>query len=65
MAVVDTQGGVLGELTEVVHRPGQDLLLVSNKGVTTLVPFVRSIAVEVDLANRRIVLDPPGGLFAD
>ncbi len=65
MTVVDTLGVVLGELTEVMHRPGQDLLVVTSGANSTLVPFVKSIAVEVDVAGRRVVLDPPGGLFAN
>ena len=65
MTVVDTNGAVLGELTEVIHRPGQDLLEVTHKDVITLVPFVKSIAVNVDIPARRVVLNPPGGLFAD
>lgn len=65
LAVVDKSGKVLGQVSNVIKRPGQDLLEVTNDGVTTLVPFVRSIAVEVDIAGHKVVLDPPGGLFAD
>jgi 16S rRNA processing protein RimM len=65
MTVIDTSGLVLGEVSEVIHRPAQDLLVVSLNGEQTLVPFVKSIAVEVDVASRRLTLNPPGGLFAN
>ncbi len=65
MTVVNTAGLVLGEVSEVIHRPAQDLLMVSLNGEQTLVPFVKSIAIEVDVVAGRITLDPPGGLFAD
>jgi 16S rRNA processing protein RimM len=32
-------------------------------GRTGLVPFVKAIVVEVDLAGGRVVVDPPEGLF--
>jgi hypothetical protein len=32
---------------------------------TALVPFTKAVLVEVDLANGRLVLDPPEGLLED
>jgi 16S rRNA processing protein RimM len=57
-------GEVVGEVGEVLHRPAQDLLVVRTvAGHDALVPFVRQIVPEVDVAGGRLVLDPPGGLL--
>ncbi len=71
LLVVDTTGAQLGTVCEVLHNPGGDLLVIATQPETgpdpgpaeVLVPFVREIVPEVDLAGRRIVLEPPEGLF--
>ncbi|MBA3575353.1 MAG: ribosome maturation factor RimM [Pseudonocardiales bacterium] len=67
LLVVDTAGGKLGAVREVLHSPGGDLLVIDTGPDTgpgeVLVPFVREIVPDVDLAARRVVLDPPEGLF--
>jgi 16S rRNA processing protein RimM len=42
---------------------GPLLTVTTPAGKEVLVPFVAAIVVEVDDAERRIVLDPPEGLF--
>jgi 16S rRNA processing protein RimM len=47
---------------------GQDLLAVTpppgtSRQTEVLVPFVAAIAVEVDLTDGRLVIDPPPGLL--
>lgn len=61
---VHTRDGVrVGEVAEVLHLPGQDLLAVSREGGgEVLVPFVAEIVPEVDVAGGRVVIDPPPGL---
>lgn len=57
-------GQEVGQVVEVVHLPGQDLLsvrLADDRDV--LVPFVAAIVPSVDLAAREVVLDPPPGLL--
>ena len=39
------------------------MLTVAAAGRETLVPWTRPIVVDVDRSARRIVLDPPDGLF--
>ncbi|MDH6136990.1 16S rRNA processing protein RimM [Kitasatospora sp. MAA4] len=57
-------GTPIGELTEVVHLPYQDLLTVTRPdGTEVLIPFVSKIVPTVDLENQRVVIDPPGGLI--
>lgn len=62
--VVDDAGHAIGEVGEVLHLPGQDVLVVlSAAGREHLIPFVAEFVPEVDLEGRRIVIDPPPGLL--
>jgi 16S rRNA processing protein RimM len=60
--VVTAEGAQVGEVTEVLHGPGQDLLSVrAADGREILVPFVAQLVPEVDLeAGRVVVVDRPG-----
>lgn len=60
-----TDGTVVGTVREVVHSPGGELLSLDRDGGEALVPFVREIVPEVDVAGGRVVLDPPDGLLDD
>lgn len=72
LVAVTVAGERVGTVTDVLHH-GQDLLVISSAGDAsaadsagageTLVPFVRAIVPEVDLAAGRLVLDPPPGLL--
>ena len=63
LAAVGLDGVPLGTVREVVHAPASDLLVVLTDRGEVLVPFVRDIVPEVDLAQGRVTLDPPGGLL--
>ncbi|HET6816390.1 MAG TPA: ribosome maturation factor RimM [Mycobacteriales bacterium] len=64
LAVITVDGEDLGSITDVVHPPGGDLLVVRRPdGAELLVPFVRAIVPTVDIAQRRVVVDPPEGLL--
>ncbi|PRX48393.1 16S rRNA processing protein RimM [Prauserella shujinwangii] len=56
-------GTGVGTVREVIHSPGGELLALDVDGREVLVPFVRAIVPEVDLAGGRVVLDPPEGLL--
>lgn len=58
-------GTRVGEVVGLEHLPAQDALVVREPdGRTSLVPFVRAIVPEVDVAGGRVVIDPPRGLLA-
>lgn len=61
--VWDEGGGLVGEVSSVVHGPAQDLLAVSTERGERLVPLVKEIVVEVDVRARRVVIHPPAGLL--
>ena len=62
-----TSPATVTTVSDVLHY-GQDLLSVTPAAGTqrqaeVLVPFVAAIAVEVDLAAGKVVIDPPPGLL--
>jgi 16S rRNA processing protein RimM len=64
LAVVTTDGTVVGEVTALETRAVQDLLVVRlTGGGEALVPFVEAIVPEVDVDGGRVVVDAPPGLL--
>jgi 16S rRNA processing protein RimM len=64
LAVRTPGGEAVGVVTDVLHY-GQDLLVVQRPaaGPDVLVPFVKAIVPEVDVAAGVVVIDPPPGLL--
>ncbi|MCU1595691.1 MAG: rRNA processing protein RimM [Frankiales bacterium] len=58
-----TDGAELGQVTDVLHLPGGDTLVVQHGEREVLVPFVKAIVPSVDLASGHLVVDPPEGLL--
>ncbi len=60
---------VVGRVVRVDHLPAQDLLIIRPVGADDereiLVPFVKAIVPEVDVAAGRLIVTPPAGLFED
>lgn len=61
---------VIGRVARVEHFPAQDLLIVSTSsgsatGHEVMVPFVSAIVPTVDVANGRVIVTPPAGLFEE
>ncbi|MDF1718584.1 MAG: ribosome maturation factor RimM [Antarcticimicrobium sp.] len=65
LEVVDTGGTVLGRVRSVQNHGASDLLEIAGPGLktTVLLPFTQDAVPTVDLAARRIIADPPDGLF--
>jgi len=64
LEVVDAGGAVLGKVISVVPGQAQDRLVIETAaGDRVEVPFVDAIVHEVLIADGRVVLDPPEGLF--
>ena len=65
LSVRTCAGDPVGVVTDVLHY-GQDLLVVRRQdepGGEALVPFVKAIVPEVDVAAGVLVIDPPPGLL--
>lgn len=57
-------GERLGRIVEVANYGAGDVLEVRpDRGASILVPFTRAVVPVVDLAARRVVVDPPAGLL--
>jgi 16S rRNA processing protein RimM len=58
-------GSSLGEVVDVLHLPHGDVLVVRRRdtGTEVLVPFVKAMVPVVDVAARRLRVDPPEGLL--
>jgi 16S rRNA processing protein RimM len=64
LPVVTTAGAAIGKVTELFVTGGVDVLVVTTEdGGEKLVPLAPY--VEVDMAGRRVVVDPPEGLLDD
>jgi 16S rRNA processing protein RimM len=63
LTVVDATNNTLGMVSEVVHG-AQDLLVVARTdGRHVMIPFVRAMVPEVDVAGGRLVVALPDGLL--
>jgi 16S rRNA processing protein RimM len=60
-AVEGTDGSAYGNVERVEHYPASDVLVVGGR----MVPMVGAIVTRIELANRRILIDPPAGLLDD
>ncbi len=62
LAAYDEHGTPLGTVAGLVHGGAQDLLRITTpEGREALVPFVKALVPEVDVAGRRVVIaDRPG-----
>ena len=65
--VLDTGGNPLGRVKAVLNHGATDLLEVHGPGLkaTVLLPFTKEAVPTVDLTQRRIIADPPDGLFPE
>ena len=61
-AVVTREGETIGTVQGWQEYGGPPLLEVSAPGEPLLIPFAKSICVEIDVVHRRIVVDLPEGL---
>ena len=59
---VTVDGETLGKVKELMRTGGTEVLVIEGER-EYLVPFAESICTEVDIENRRIVIDPPEGLL--
>jgi len=50
---------LLGEVTDVLNLPGQDVLLIKSDSGEVLIPFVRQLVPIVDIKAKRMTVIPP------
>ena len=52
-------GDLVGEVSDVINLPGQDLLAIKTETGEILIPFVRQLVPIVDIAARKVIVIPP------
>ena len=52
-------GSTLGEVSDVLNLPGQDVLVIKGESGEVLIPFVRVLVPVVDIAGKRLTVIPP------
>ena len=62
-AVETAEGEKLGTVREIMRTGGTEVLLIDGEERELMIPFAESICTEVDIQNKRIVVDPPEGLL--
>jgi 16S rRNA processing protein RimM len=67
LAAVTTDGRQLGTVVAIHDFGAGDILEVRQEGKrdTVMLPFTSATVPVVDIAGRRIVIDPPAGVFKD
>lgn len=60
--VVDSAGISLGTLIDVLPSGGNDIWVVRKDGAEVLIPALKSVVLEVDPEQKRIVVALPPGL---
>ena len=62
-AVEDTTGAQVGEVERVDGGTGGRVLVVHGERGEVLIPLTQAICTEIDIAAKRIRIDPPEGLL--
>jgi 16S rRNA processing protein RimM len=62
---VRRDGVAVGTIARVDHFPSQDLLIVTTDNGDVMVPFVKAIVSNVDVAAGTVDVTPPLGLFEE
>ena len=59
-------GSLVGVVRDVLHLPGQDVLSIElSDGREMLLPFTEGFVPTIDIAARRIEINPPDGLLEE
>ncbi len=61
--VVTVTGEGIGAVRQVMRTGGTEILVVERDGKEHLIPFAKTICLEVDVERKRILVDPPEGLL--
>ncbi|MTB05005.1 MAG: ribosome maturation factor RimM, partial [Actinobacteria bacterium] len=52
-------GVKIGEITDVINLPGQDLLAIATENGEILIPFVHQLVPVVDVKAKKVIVMPP------
>lgn len=57
------EGRFLGQVSEVLSNPANDVYVVRDEGREILIPAIEDVVVEVNLAEKKLVIEPMEGLI--
>lgn len=63
LRVENTDGEVIGEVTDLRPGTAHDFLIVDASGEEVMVPFAHALVPEVNVEDGYVVVEPPEGLF--
>lgn len=63
LTVETTQGQVIGQVTDLLETPANDVYVVRGQHGEVLVPAIRDVVRELDVVGGRIIVDPIEGLL--
>ena len=61
--VVTTEGERIGTVKEVISLPANDLYLVEGEEKLYNIPAVKDVVKEIDLKEKKMIIEPMEGLF--
>lgn len=61
-AVFDVEGRRLGHLTDIIQTGSNDVYVVETDDKPVLIPALKKVVKEIDLTQRRVVVQMPEGL---
>lgn len=65
LQVVTTTGKPVGKIEDILAYPAHDVYVVSYGDTEYLIPAVKAIVKEIDLARSRMIIDPLPGLLPE
>lgn len=65
MEVIDEKGELLGNIDQVMQTGANDVFVVKGNGREILLPALKSVVSQVDLAGKRMSVRIPPGLLED
>lgn len=63
LRVVTADGGELGTVEEIIETGANDVYVVRGAGKEVLIPAIKSVVVDIDLARGRMTVEPMPGLI--
>lgn len=62
MSVYDIDGGYLGKISDIISTGSNDVYVVRNEEKEILIPALKTIVKEINMAETRMVVELPEGL---
>lgn len=62
MEVFTKSGRHLGKITEIMATGANDVFVVNGDAGEVLIPFIDDVVLEIDLASKKVLVDPMEGL---